>query len=212
MPSRAAPPETAGLIQTRDIANRRDYVQPARTQSAEDGVGKARPGLCGYQMATPGATVLPGAPGAAGAPGAKGDTGATGHKARKGEAGVARVRRVRRVSPAPATGPSPSQFRNFTVTAGPDNAPCVLARAASQDTLAITYEATKRQPARPLPVHEPNLPERSAASPPNVPASSATTPRTNIASQYPFTPGFAVPAGTALYAVGSGFVNGYVTS
>lgn len=35
---------------------------------------------------------------------------------------------------------------------------------------------------------------------------------TNIASQYTFTPGFTVPAGTALYALGSGFVNGYVTS
>jgi hypothetical protein len=33
---------------------------------------------------------------------------------------------------------------------------------------------------------------------------------TNIVSQETFTPGFTVPAGTALYSLGSGFVNGYV--
>jgi hypothetical protein len=106
-------------------------------------------------------------------------------------------------------GPSPSQFRTLTITAGPESAPCVLARAASQETLVITYEATN-DAGRGLNLYtSPTCAGDQQITPRVVVLGNNTA--SNIFSQTTFTPGFTVPAGTALYSIGSGFVNGYVT-
>ena len=155
---------------------------------------KGDPGVAGMQGSK-------GDTGAAGLQGAKGDTGATGAVGAQGPAGA-------KGDPAPSNAPSPAQFRNFTVTAGPDSAPCVLARAASQDTFVITFEGTSDS-GRGLALYTSTTCSSDQQITPNVRVVGNNT-ASNAASQATFTPGFTVPAGTALYSMGSGFVNGYV--
>lgn len=84
----------------------------------------------------------------------------------------------------------------------------MLVRAASEDTFVITYEATDDS-LRGLSLYAGTC-QPQAQLTPSVRLLTNNT-ASNLASQATFTPGFTVPAGTALYANGSGFVNRYVT-
>jgi hypothetical protein len=104
---------------------------------------------------------------------------------------------------------SPSQLRDFSVYPHTFPFTCELVRAASEDALVITYEAAESNDGLTL------YTSPTCASDQQITPRVRTVfanPASNEVSQQTFTPGFTVPAGTALYAKGRGWVSGYVPS
>ena len=149
--------------------------------------------------------------GASGPTGAVGPSGATGPNGANGEQGPAGVPGLKgdkgeKGDPAPATSPTPSAFRNYTLEST-DRAPngCALARPAGTDPFIVTYVATQQSMALYLgPTCEglPVVPSLSFYGGGNTPLSET------------FSPGFVVPAGSALSIRSSGgghsWINGYI--
>ena len=142
-----------------------------------------------------GATGLSGATGPTGTKGEQGPAGVQGFKGDKGDEG----------DPALATSPPPSAFPNYTLEST-DRAPngCALARPAGTDPFVVTYVATQSSMGLYLgPICEGSavVPSLSRYGGGNAPLSEA------------FSPGFVVPAGSALSIRSSGgqsWINGYI--